>query len=55
VEAVDANVSEKTVTVHADPSVTPEMMLEKLQKVGTKENQVDHRASIGITFVDGNS
>ena len=32
-ESVEANVEAKTVIVEADPSVTPESMLEALQKV----------------------
>ena len=33
VESIDANVETKTVTVQADPSVSPQVMLEKLEKV----------------------
>ena len=35
VESVDANVENKTVIVEANPSVTPEAMLEALKKVRT--------------------
>ena len=33
VKSIDTNVEAKTVIVDADPSVTPQLMLEKLEKV----------------------
>jgi copper chaperone CopZ len=33
VDSIDANVATKIVTVYADPSVSPQLMLEKLEKV----------------------
>ncbi|GKY91728.1 cytosolic copper metallochaperone [Mayamaea pseudoterrestris] len=35
VQSIDANVDTKIVTVQADPSVSPQYMLEKLEKWGT--------------------
>jgi hypothetical protein len=34
VKSIDTNVEAKTVVVEADESVSPQLMLEKLQKVG---------------------
>lgn len=50
VKTIDTNVQAKTVVVEADPSVSPQLMLEKLQKVN-ESHRIYNSPSVGNWIV----